>query len=130
MCSKLKFTWKFITFFSFVKVYGQNTVVADISVIHVTWIKVNTSCSCREMTINLFTTSESPNIWIPILQISVFIYWRGTRKHFSLVQKMFSTNKKCSPSISDYFHIPIIFDFLEFHCPFEVFSWNNFFSSH
>ena len=62
MCSKLKFTWKFITFSSFVKVYGQNTVVADISVIHVTWIKVNTSCSCREMTINLFTTSESPNI--------------------------------------------------------------------
>ena len=31
------------------------------------------------------------------------------------------------PSISDYFHIPIIFDFLDFHCPFEVFNWNNFF---
>ena len=44
---------------------------------------------------NLFTTSESPNIRIPILQIFVFIYWRGTRKHFSLVQKIFSTNKKC-----------------------------------
>ena len=31
---------------------------------------------------NLFTTSESPNIRIPILQIFVFIYWRGTKKHF------------------------------------------------
>ena len=44
---------------------------------------------------NLFMTSESPNIRIPILQIFVFIYWRGTRKHFSLVQKIFSTNKIC-----------------------------------
>ena len=31
-------------------------------------------------TSNLFTTSESPNIRVPILQIFVFVYWRGTRK--------------------------------------------------
>ena len=49
----------------------------------------------RFQTYNLFTTTESPNIRIPILQIFVFIYWRGTRKHFLLVQNIFWTNEKC-----------------------------------
>ena len=41
----------------------------------------------------MFTTSESPNIQIPILQIFVFIYWRETRKHFLLVEnKLFVNN--------------------------------------
>ena len=44
---------------------------------------------------NLFMTSESPNIRIPILQIFVLIYWRGTRKHFLLVENIFWTNEKC-----------------------------------
>ena len=44
---------------------------------------------------NLFTTSESPNIRIPILQIFVFIHWRGTRKYFLLVENIFWTNEKC-----------------------------------
>ena len=33
---------------------------------------------------NLFTTSESPNIRIPILQIFVFIYWRGNSNIWTL----------------------------------------------
>ena len=52
---------------------------------------------------NLFTTSDPLKIWIPILQIFVFIYWRGTRKHFVLVENIFWTNRKmfsCPPSIT------------------------------
>ena len=37
----------------------------------------------------MFTTSESPNIRIPILQIFAFIYWRGKRKHFFIGPKYF-----------------------------------------
>ena len=29
------------------------------------------------------------NIWIPILQIFVLVYWRGTRKHFNWSKKYF-----------------------------------------
>ena len=52
---------------------------------------------------NLFTTSDSPNIRIPILQIFVFVIEGGQENIFSLVQKIFSTNKKmfsCPPSIT------------------------------
>ena len=44
-------------------------------------------------TLNLFMTSESPNIRIPILKIFAFIYWRGTRKHFLLVENILYWSK-------------------------------------
>ena len=52
---------------------------------------------------NLFTTSNPPNIRIPILQIFVFVIEGGQENIFSLIQKIFSTNKKmfsCPPSIT------------------------------
>ena len=52
---------------------------------------------------NLFTTSDPPNIRIPILQIFVFVIEGGQENIFSLDQKIFSTNKKmfsCPPSIT------------------------------
>ena len=43
---------------------------------------------------NLFTTSDPPNIRIPILQIFVFVIEGGQENIFLLVQKMFSTTFK------------------------------------
>ena len=42
------------------------------------------------------------NIRIPILQIFVFVYWRGTRKHFHWSEKYFRQIKmfSCRPSIN------------------------------
>ena len=42
------------------------------------------------------------NIWIPILQIFVFVYWRGTRKHFHWSKKYFRPIRmfSCPPSIN------------------------------
>ena len=57
----------------------------------------------KNLTNNLFTTSDPPKIRIPILQIFVFVIEGGQENIFSLVQKIFSTNKKkfsCPPSIT------------------------------
>ena len=40
------------------------------------------------------------NIRIPILQIFVFVYWRGTRKHFHWSKKYFQPIKMCSCPLS------------------------------
>ena len=45
---------------------------------------------------NLFTTSDSPNIRIPILQFFVFVIEGGQENIFLLVENMFS----CPPSIT------------------------------
>jgi hypothetical protein len=48
------------------------------------------------------------------------IYWEK-QKHFFFQKPNNQKPKKCHfPSISYYFHIPIIFDYLDFHCPTEV----------
>ena len=55
------------------------------------------------MSINLFTTSDSPNIRIPILQIFVFVIEGGQENIFLLVENIFWTNEKifsCPPSIT------------------------------
>ena len=52
---------------------------------------------------NLFTTSDPPNIQIPILQILVFVIEGRQENIFLLVKKIFSTNRKmfsCPPSIT------------------------------
>ena len=36
------------------------------------------------------------------------------------MEKPITCEDNIFPSISDYFHIPIIFDYLDFHCPTEV----------
>ena len=50
---------------------------------------------------NLFTTSDPPNIRIPILQNFIFVIEGGQENIFSLVQKIFSTNKNISLSPFD-----------------------------
>ena len=52
---------------------------------------------------NLFTTSDPPNIRIPILQIFVFVIEGGQENIFLLVENIFWTNEKmfsCPPSIT------------------------------
>ena len=49
----------------------------------------------RYVIINLFTTSDSPNIRIPILQIFVFVIEGGQENIFLLVENIVWTNKKC-----------------------------------
>ena len=71
-------------------------------------------------------------LWLVTLISPVERYIHILRKHFystklNLTSKFFTKtvfffrqNKKSFPSISDYFHISIIFDYLDFHCNFEV----------
>ena len=52
------------------------------------------SSSKEVSSINLFTTSDSPNIRIPILQIFVFVIEGGQENIFLLVENIFWTNEK------------------------------------
>ena len=68
-------------------------------------LKVITDLISWLMFSNLFTTSDPPkysNSNSPILQIFVFVFWRGTRKHFHWSKKYFRPIKifSCPPSIN------------------------------
>ena len=84
----------------YTKQINQNTLKGSKPI----WYKTSAkSCKPILLTTNLFTTSDPPNIRIPILQIFVFVIEGGQENIFLLVENIFWTNEKmfsCPPSIT------------------------------